>query len=432
MPTPVNTSPPLRELKLNQVQWIGAGYLMTFASMPGQTVFIAQFNQALRDTFGLSHGEFGLIYTLATLASSVVLVFAGGLADKYAPRSLALVCLGGLSMVALAMSFINSVFLLVPILFGLRFFGQGMMGHIAMTTMARWFFRFRGRALSFAQMGFPSGEAVLPFAVTLAIAAFGWRQVWLGAVAILVLVIVPLITFLLRDPPDGKRALARGDVNPDGDTATTPIGAQWTRNSVLRDPMFYLLIPGFMGPPAIGTLFIFHQAHLAEIKGWDITTFTAFFPVLSVVVVATSLISGILVDRFGAWRIVPFILIPEGFGCIALGLLDPVWTIPLFFMTFGMTGGMMSPVVGALWAEIYGTAHIGAIRALATAAFVSASAIGPGIAGVMIDAGIELNLQSFGYAAYCFLAAAAYFVLMPRFGDRVGAINAERAAASPF
>lgn len=404
---------------------------MTFSSMPGQTIFIAQFNAALRDTFGLSHGEFGLIYTAATLASSVLLVFAGGLADKYAPKPLALLCLVGLALMALAMSLINSVFLLVPIIFGLRFFGQGMMGHIAMTTMARWFFRFRGRALSFAQMGFPSGEAVLPFVVTLAIVAFGWRSVWVGAAAVLLLLICPLIVFLLRDPPDGKRALARGAVNPDGDTATAPIGAKWTRGRVLRDPLFYMLIPGFMGPPAIGTLYIFHQAHLAELKGWDITTFTAFFPVLSLTAVLVAITSGILVDRFGAWRIVPFILIPEGIGCIILGTLDPVWVIPLFFVTFGATGGMMSPVVGALWAEMYGTTHIGKIRALASAAFVSASAIGPGISGVLIDANVELDQQSFGYAAYCFIAAAGYFVLRPYFAARVKILADERAALTP-
>lgn len=398
--------------------------------MPGQTIFIAQFNLALRDTFGLTHGEFGLIYTAATLASSVVLVFAGGLADKYAPKPLAIACLVGLAAMALAMSLINSVFLLVPIIFGLRFFGQGMMGHIAMTTMSRWFFRFRGRALSFAQMGFPTGEAILPFVVTLAIVVFGWRSVWVAAAGVLLLVICPLIYFFLRDPPDGKKALARGAVNPDGDTVTAPIGAQWTRRKVLSDPLFYLLIPGFMGPPAIGTLFIFHQAHLAELKGWDITTFTAFFPTLSLTVVAVAIISGILVDRFGAWRIVPFILIPEGIGCILLGVLDPVWVIPVFFMTFGATGGMMSPVVGALWAEMYGTVHIGKIRALASAAFVSASAIGPGISGVLIDANVELDQQAFGYAAYCFLGAAGYFALRPFFAARVQALADERAAAT--
>lgn len=404
---------------------------MCFSSMAGQTIFIAQFNTAIRDVFSLSHGEFGFLYTIATLASSICLVWAGALADKIAPRILGLICIAGLALVAIGMSQVTHVVALGFALFGLRFFGQGMMGHIAMTTMSRWFNRFRGRALSFAQLGFPTGEAILPFIVTLSIVAFGWRQVWIGAAAVLILVLAPAVAFLLRDPPDGKRALARGEKNPDGDTATEPVGLRWTRRTVLKDPLFYMLIPGFMGPPAIGTLYIFHQAHLSVLKGWDLTVFTAFFPVLSVSVVVIAIISGTLVDRFGAWRIVPFILIPQGFGCIILGTLDPVWSIPLFLMTFGMTGGMMSPVVGALWAEIYGTAHIGAIRALATSAFVLASAIGPGIAGGLIDIGVELDTQSFFYAAFCFGASAAYFALRGRFGARVGEMSAERAAVTP-
>jgi len=419
-------SPPLTDLTASQVQWIGAGYLMTFASMPGQTVFIAQFNAAIREHFGLSHGEFGLIYTLATLSSSVVLVFAGALADRHAPRTLALICMGALAAVAVAMSQVNHVFLLVPILFGLRLFGQGMMGHIAMTAMARWFFRFRGRALSLAQMGFPTGEAVLPFAVTLAIGAIGWRQVWLLAAAVLVLILCPLVAFLVRDPPDGRRARARGAVNPDGDTATTPVGAQWTRRAVIRDPLFYFLLPGFMGAPAIGTLFIFHQAHLSALKGWDITTFTAFFPVLSVTVVGVALLAGVLIDRYGAFRIVPAVLVPLGTGCVALGLFDGFWMIPVFFITFGMTNGLQAPIVGALWAEIYGSAHIGAIRALATAAFVLASAVGPGLAGMLIDAGIELEAQAFFYAAYCIAMSAIYFAVRPYLAQRAAAIEAER------
>ena len=71
-----------------------------------------------------------------------------------------------------------------------------------------------------------------------------------------------------------------------------------------------------MAPPAIGTLFIFHQAHLVAIKGWDLMTFTAFFPVLSATVVISALVAGVLVDRFGAWRLMRLILLPRsGPGC---------------------------------------------------------------------------------------------------------------------
>lgn len=419
---PARSSPPLRELTARQLQWIAGGFVLTFSTMPGQTIFIAQFNAALRSEFALSHGAFGVLYTIATLASSICLIWAGALADRFAPRPLGIACLVGLAAVAVAMSAVNSVVLLGLALFGLRFFGQGMLGHIAMTTMARWFNRFRGRALSFAGFGFTTGEAAIPFSITLAIAAFGWRSVWLGAAAVLMIVMAPVVAMLFANPPDGKRALARGEVNPDGAVAGAATGAQWTRGAVFRDPLFFSIIPGVMGIPAIGTLFIFHQAQLVSVKGWDLTVFTALFPVLAVTIVATSFVAGFLVDRFGAWRLMPLTLIPEGIGCVMLGLVDQTWLIPLFFISFGMSGGTMAPVLGALWAELYGTAHIGSIRALATSAMVFASAIGPGVAGVLIDAGVGLETQAFFYAAYCFSGALLYLALRTRFATRVAAL----------
>ncbi len=418
--------PPLSTLTSRQVSWIGAGYLLTLSSLPGQTIFIAQFNAALRETFSLSHGEFGGLYTIATLASSLCLIWAGGLADRYSPRLLGLVCIGALALTMVFTSQVTSVLALGVALFGLRFFGQGMLVHIALTAMARWFSRFRGRALSLAQMGQPTGEAVLPFLTTIAIVAFGWRQVWLVAASVLVLLVAPLVAFMLRAPPDGRRALVAGTLNPDRETHLKPAGKQWTRARVFRDPMFYLVVAGLMGPAAIGTLYIFNQAHLADIKGWDITVFTAFFPVFALSIVVTSIVSGMLVDRYGAWRIMPFLLVPEGLGTLGLAYLDAIWTIPGFFIAFGMTTGMMSPVVGALWAEIYGTAHIGKIRALATSAMVLASAIGPGFAGVLIDLGFDLDRQGFIYAAYCFGVAGLIFVVRKHFGKRAEIISEEQ------
>lgn len=424
-------APSLRELTGRQIQWIGAGYGMTLASMAGQTVFIAQFNGPLRETFALSHGAFGLLYTLATLMSSISLIWVGALADRIAPRPLAVACALLLAATCLLMSQVQHVVVLGLALFGLRLLGQGMMTHIAVTTMSRWFNRFRGRALAFTQLGFPSGEAILPFVITIAIGSLGWRQVWIASALALVLLIAPVLTFLLRDPPDGKKALARGAVNPDGALSGHPTGRSWTRGVVLRDRVFWLAIPGFMGPPAIGTLFIFHQAHLAQIKGWELTSFTALFPVLSVSTVVTSLVSGALIDRFGAFRLIPLVLLPEAIGCLALGATDAYWAMPVFFASFGMTMGLMSPVLGALWAELYGTAHLGAIRALATSAFVLASAVGPGLAGTLIDLGFELDRQAFFYAGYCVAAACLYAVLRPVFAARAAEIAGEREALMP-
>ena len=395
---------------------------MTLATMPGQTNFIAQFNTALRTEFGLSHGQFGGFYTLATLASASVLVFAGVLADRMPARRLAILCMLGLAATALLIAGAGHIAVLVIALALLRFFGQGMLSHVAMTTMARWFNRFRGRALSFAGLGYTVGDAILPFVLTVSILAFGWRNVWAGAAAVLVGLIVPAIWFLLRDPPEGRKG--RPVVaNPDGITTLEPTGIQWTRARVLRDPLFYALLPGIMAPPAIGTLYIFHQAHLTDVKGWDLTTFTAMFPFLSLSVALSSIFAGFMVDRFGSWRLMPFVLLPLAAASLILGTVEPIWSMPIVFVAIGLTQGMSNPVVGALWVELYGTAHIGAIRSLATAALVAASALGPGLAGFLIDKGAPLTIQTFAYAGYCILGSLAYLGLQRAMAKRASEIG---------
>jgi sugar phosphate permease len=418
-------APPLSELTHRQLQWIIGGAAIMLATMPGQTIFIAQFNASLRQTFGLSHGEFGGLYTIATLSSASVLVWAGTLIDRYSARRLAILSTVGLGLTALAMAGLGHVALLIVALGCLRFFGQGMLVHIAMTTMARWFHRFRGRAISFAGLGYTVGEASLPFVITVAIAALGWRSVWVATACVLLALAAPSIWFLLRDPPDGKRALSARAIDPDAPILQALTGHNWTRLTVLRDPLFYAIVVGTMAPPAIGTLFIFHQAHLSELKTWDLPMFTALFPFLSITTAGSSVFAGFLVDRFGAWRLMPMVLIPLGIGCLMIGTLQPQWAIPLIFVSFGLTQGLTNPIVSSLWVEVYGTAHVGAIRALATAALVAASAIGPGVAGYLIDAGVDLDVQAFGYAAYCGCSAAMYLLLLPRFGERVTAIDSK-------
>jgi len=76
-----------------------------------------------------------------------------------------------------------------------------------------------------------------------------------------------------------------------------------------------------------------------------------------------------------------------------------------------------------LWAEIYGTAHIGAVRSLVTAALVAASALGPGIAGYLIDTGAPITVQTFGYAAYCILGSILYLGLQAAMSHRAATIS---------
>lgn len=82
---------------------------------------------------------------------------------------------GAVALAALGMAGTGSVWLLGLSVFVLRFCGQGMFSHIAMTAMGRWFVARRGRAVSIAALGHPAGEVVLPILAVLLIALIGWR-----------------------------------------------------------------------------------------------------------------------------------------------------------------------------------------------------------------------------------------------------------------
>lgn len=416
-------SPPLRELTPRQLQWMAGGYLSMFGSLAGQTLFIALFGAAIRAEFGLTDGQYGLFYTAATLASAVCLVWAGTLADKVPAAILGGGVALGLVIMSVTMSFAPNVWVLGFALFGLRFFGQGMLTHNAATAISRWFFRFRGRALAISQLGLSTGEALLPVLVALGIAALGWRNVWLLAAAVIALVLLPGIVWCFSNPPDGKRARARGQVNPDASTEA-PTGGNWTRREVLRDPLFWAVLIGILAMPAISTAIFFHQTNLVADKGWDLLTFAAFFPVMSVTAVSTSLVAGWLVDRVGAYRLLPFFLLPLGVCTLLIWQFSGFWVIPAFFLLSGMSGGSIGATVNALWAELYGTAHLGAIRAAATAATVLSSALGPGIVGILIDQGLSVADQGPAFAAYCFGASILYAALRPALETRVKAMRA--------
>lgn len=407
----------MKELSARQIGWIGGGYLSMLGTLAGQTVFISLFGAAIRADFEISAGQYGLLYTAATLCSAIALAFLGPVTDRFSPRAIGIGSLVGLAAAALLMSFSTSIGMLLVTLFGLRFFGQGMLAHNCATALTRWFRRFRGRALAISQLGYSTGEALLPILVALAIAAWGWRQVWQVAAAVLVIGFVPAIAVLFR----GEARPASADApekKPEAD------GGRWTRARVMRDPLFWWVLAGILANPAIVTLIFFHQANLIESKGWSPILFAGSFPILSVTSALAGLVGGMLLDRFGAWRLLPFLLMPLGMANLVLFLGSGEWTIALFFFLTGTSAGMIMGTASVVWAELYGTAHLGGIRALATAGLVFASAAGPGIAGVLIDAGIDLERQCLGYALYCGAASIMYLFLQGRIAARVAETRA--------
>lgn len=393
----------------NNAPFLATGALLSFLSSFGQTFFISIFGGEIRASYGLTNGEWGVIYMIGTGASAAVMVFAGGLADRFRVRQLgiSIILLLGLSCLLMALNPIAAILPLV--VFCLRFFGQGMTTHVSAVAMSRWFIATRGRALAIAAMGFMLAEATLPLIMVWLKSHVDWHVIWIGC-ALFCAAMAPVLFRLLRLERTPKSVAEQ-------DQSTGLGGKHWTRMDALRHPIFWAMAPAVMSFSGFGTAFWFHQVHFAEIKGWSHLALVSVFPLGTITLFLSTLAYGWLVDRVGAVRLLPFYLIPYVIAFI-LHWYAPtlVWTA-MAVVLMGMAGGGQNTLLNACWAEFFGTKHLGSIKSATMALMVLGSALGPGVSGWLIDIGVGFESQMLGYAA-TFLFAAVLLLYPVRFAQR--------------
>lgn len=378
--------------------FLSAGALLTLISCFGQTFFISIFAGEIRAEFGLTHGGWGSIYGVGTLCSAIVMIWAGGLSDIMRVRRLGALVMVMLALACLAMALSPALWLLPVVIFSLRFAGQGMISHLAVVAMSRWFIASRGKALSIAALGFAVGEATFPFLTVSLMSIVYWRFIWVGC-AIVAIAMIPVLTRLLRQE---RTPAAEAEENHSAGLKDK----HWQRSEALRHGLFWAMLPAIVAPSAFVTALFFQQVHLAEVKGWSHAALVALIPVYTIGSVSSSLIIGWLMDRLGARRMIPFYQIPLALGFVILGSSSGLAAAALSLAVMSITQGGQSTIANAFWAEVYGTRHLGSIKALAAAMMVLGSAIGPVITGVLIDAGINFDQQMIGIAIYIIAASA--------------------------
>ena len=361
------------------------GLLLAFWSGPGQTYVISVIGGHIRADFDLTNGEFCTIYTVATLVCAAMLWKAGPLVDRLPLKSFVLKV--GVLMVAatMAFGFIQGPVTLFFGIIAVRFMGQGMMTHIALTSMARRYEAERGRAVAIAALGFPLGEALFPPLIVLALGFVDWRLIWPAMAVLAAFTLLPVAPLLIRHTSnqDGAGAAVLRAADQDA--------KHWTRAEMLRDKRFYLLMPTAMAPAAIITGLFFHQVYFIGLKGWSFEVWSLSFAIFALASLIGGVASGFLVDLFRARRLVPFILIPLSLGILIFAYAPTQIFAVVVMFCLGFGAGGTNPVLSSLWPEIYGTQHLGAIRSVATVVMVFGSALGPVFMGLALDASLSIE-----------------------------------------
>ena len=383
-------------------RFLGFGLVMAASSSFGQTFFISIFGGQFRAEFGLSHGAFGSVYSIATLGSAFTIIWAGRLIDRYDLKAFSLAVCALMAVACAFASTVQGVVMLGLAIYALRLSGQGLFSLTAITSMARYFEADRGKALSISNLGFPLGEGLFPLVGVSLIAALGWRGAWLAVAVAVALILPPMVIWLLKGHAARDRKLR--EARPDAGRQAALGRTDWTRGEVLRDPRFYLLLLALLSLSFIGTGIIFHHVYLVETKGWSITWFASTFIGSAAASVVASIAIGPLIDRHTACRLYPLTLVSAGLALLILASFDHPATALAYMILYGFSNGMNRGAMGAIWAELYGVRHLGAIRGVVSATTALGTALSPFSMGLMIDAGVSMEALVIGCLVYLVIA----------------------------
>ena len=322
----------------------------------------------------------------------------GSLVDKWSARGL--IVIGTLSLAAslFLMSICQGIYQFAAVLAVLMAAANVLVGPITGSALiSRWFSASRGRALGIAATGTSVGGLLVPFLLENSIASMGWRGALQLLAACVVVLVLPLMIFGLRDHPSDMGLHPDGAESAQSSAVAAPVSREWTTGEVLRNPSFWLI------GTSLGLLFLSYVGVLANLHkyatelGIEAGSATRLIQTIAITGFIGKLVFGWAADRIslrvGLW-------LAQGLAAVGIAMLsfEPGYTtIVLAASMMGLAAGGMLPVWGAMVAAEFGVESYGRVMGLMMPVIAPFAGAGPILAGLSVDmtGSYSMALQGF-------------------------------------
>ncbi|MFP4605895.1 MAG: MFS transporter, partial [Bacteroidales bacterium] len=361
------------------------GLMFTFFSSFGQTFLLSLYVPSIEEFLNITNTEFGSVYAVATIGSAFTLPWLGGYFDKMTIKRYSLMVVLGLAAALLLLSFSYHVIFVVIGFYGLRLFGQGLMTHTSVSSMARYFDENRGKAIGIASTGHPAGEAVLPLLITLLIGTIGWRGALQLSALNCVLIVIPLAVLLLNR---SKARIREFELKTSSESRSKK---KVNLLKIMREKKFWVIIPVVFMVGFTNTAIFFFQMKLGDAKGWSPEWVAGSISAFAIANALGVLGIGGFVDKYTGKKLFPYFMVPYLIGLPVLIFFNHPLVYPVSLAFMGLGHGAGRTIKDSMLAEIYGTDIIGRVRSIFITVMVISTAIGPIIFGIFLDFDISFS-----------------------------------------
>src|SRR5262245_14957741 len=285
-----------------------------------------------------------------------------------------------------------------------RGFGQSALSVISLAMVGKWFRRRLTFAMAIYALVMSIGfMAAFPL-VGAVVQSAGWRIAWASIGVALLFGLAPLAWWLDRSSPEAVGRNLDGDSTPIAVETTEDRSdeAQATLGEALRSPAFWVfaLASSVYGLVASG-IGLLNESILAE-RGFTPDVYYTALAVTAITGLAGNFAAGALAPRVPLRAILVVAMVVLAVGLAALVHVRTVAHVMMQAVAMGVGGGFVMVVFFSFWGRAYGPAELGRIQGGAQAMTVLASAIGPLLLAMSVEA-----TGSYGAAFYSLAVVVA-------------------------
>jgi MFS family permease len=389
--------------------WVVAAFSVTTFISTGIRHAVGPFLKPIVEDLGLDRASFSAVIALSLLLYGVFMPLAGMALDRFSVRVVTavgtVVLVASLVLTALVSNFWEFA-IVYGVLVPLGLAGTGPV--IASGVVARWFSRRRGTALSVLGSASMTGMSLLVPAVTWLILTTGWRTTYMIIAGGVLVLVLPLCLWIVRDSPESVGLTPDGAPLKPG-TAAAPV-ERVSAGEALQTLAFWQLAGSFFTCGFSMSLLSAHGIPMLTDHGYSPMFASWALGVLGGSSIGFTVMLGALGDRFGRRPVLSAIyagriLIFAGFFLIRDNPAAILAVAVLGGITMAGTGSMTS----ALTADIYGRFSVSSVFGLIFLVHQTGSALGSWLAGALFE---STGGYGAAYALAClFLAVAAIVAL---------------------
>lgn len=284
----------------------GSALALAFGPSTIAVLSLGLFMRSMEHEFGWARTQVAMATTIVSYMIVLTSPIQGWLVDRFGARRVILWSIPAFGAGVAALSQLPPVlwvyyaaWVIIPVL------GLGLFPLSYLKIVSSWFERRLGFALGLANSGVAIGSILIPIIVGSLIARYGWREAYLGVGLIVILVTWPVAGWLVH---------ARGTAVP---AAAQRVGAEGQPFGVAARTRTYILLSlGYLAVGVTSTSLVVHQIPLLVDGGMSPAKAALVQTTFGVFGLLGRLISGLLLDRFRASRVMIAFVIGGMVACV--------------------------------------------------------------------------------------------------------------------